>query len=251
MTKTVSTGNTVITCRLNDGAYTNINFDLRNHDWKAKLLNKNVNESFEEWHNTVQSTINHFVPERVVKLAKKQLKRDPWITPSLLKSCTKQRSLYKQTIKSKKAPMKWDKYHTYKVTLDRIKRYLKKNYYQSQCVAFKHDSRKLWKMINEITGKCNDKSCVIDSTKSDNIEHYDAKNITNSLGRNLSTVGETYANKIPSSITPIEGYLGRFPSNTNSIYLPPTDTNEIKKLITKLENKYSSGYDRISNIILK
>ena len=142
-------------------------------------------------------------------------------------------------------------YHAYKTILDRVKRFLKKDYYQSQCIAFKNNSHKLWKIINEINGKCNDKSNIIESIKTNNISYYDAKNIMNSLGEYFSTVGENYANKIPTSNKPIESYLGKIPINTNSIYLSPTDKNEIKKLIGKLENKHSSGYDKISNIILK
>ena len=106
-------------------------------------------------------------------------------------------------------------------------------------------------MINEITGKCNDKSSIIDSIKSDNVLYYDAKNITNSLGKYFSTVGENYANKITPPAKTIESYLGKIPINNHSIYLPPTDKNEIKKLINKLENKHSSGCGRISNTILK
>ena len=71
------------------------------------------------------------------------------------------------------------------------------------------------------------------------------------MGEYFSTVGENYANKIPTANKTIESYLGKIPININSIYLSPTDKNEIMKLIGKLENKHSSGYDKISNIILK
>ena len=91
----------------------------------AKLANKNVNECFEEWHRAVQSSINQVAPEREVKLTQKQLKRDPWITSSLLKSCTRQKKLYKLAIKFKNDTKTWNRYHAYKVILDRVKRFLK------------------------------------------------------------------------------------------------------------------------------
>ena len=242
---------TIVTRKLNDEAYEKINSVLNSYDWKAKLSNKNIDDCFEEWHSTVQSTINKIAPEKKVKLTKKQLKRAPWITANLLKSCTRQKKLYKLALKSQNNPVAWNKYHAYKTILDRVKRFLKKDHFQSQCIAFKNNSHKLWKIINEINGKCNDKSNIIESIKTNNISYYDAKNITNSLGEYFSTVGENYANKIPTSNKTIESYLGKIPINTNSIYLSPTDKNEIKKLIGKLENKHSSGYDKISNIILK
>ena len=160
---------------MNDEAYEKINSMLNSYDWKAKLSNKNVDDCFEEWHSTVQSTIYQIAPEREVKLTKKQLKHDPWITSNLLKSCTRQKKLYKLALKSKNNPETWNKYHAYKVILDRVKRFLKKDYYQSKCIAFKHNSRKLWKIINEIKGKCNDKGNIIECIKTNNISYYDAK----------------------------------------------------------------------------
>ena len=242
---------TVLTRKLDDEAYDKINSALNSHDWKTKFSNKNVDKCFDEWHSTVQSTINKFAPECKVKLTKKQLKRDPWISPSLLKSCTKQKKLYKLSIKSNKDPDTWNKYHSYKVILDRIKRTLKKDYYQAQCLAFKRNTRKLWEIINEIKGKCNDKSNIIESIKANDITYYDAKNITKSLGEYFSTVGENYANKIPAPDKNITSYLREIPINNKSLYLPPTNRDEIMKLISGLMNKQSSGFDKISNIILK
>ena len=95
---------TIVTCKLNDEAYEKINSALNSHDWKAKLSNKNTDDCFEEWHSTAQSTINQIAPEQKIKLTKKQLKRAPWITSNLLKSCTRQKKLYKLALKSKRRP---------------------------------------------------------------------------------------------------------------------------------------------------
>ena len=40
-------------------------------------------------------------------------------------------------------------------------------------------------------------------------------------------------------------------SNHNSLFLSPTTTQEIVKLVSRLPNKCSSGHDNISNILLK
>ena len=242
---------TILTRKLDEEAYNKINSSLISRDWKTKFRNKNVDECFDAWHSTLQSTIDKFAPERKIKLTKRQLKRDPWITSSLLKSCKKQKKLYKKSIKFNKDPDTWNKYQSYKAILDKIKRTLKKDYYQAQCLAFKRNTRKLWKIINEIKGKCNDKSNIIESIKSNDITYYDAKNITNSLGEYFSTVGENYANKIPKPEKSITSYLRDIPTNNRSIYLPPTNKYEITKLINRLENKQSSGFDKISNMILK
>ena len=45
--------------------------------------------------------------------------------------------------------------------------------------------------------------------------------------------------------------MNKIERNTNSIFLKPTDENEIKRLITDLPNKTSCGHDEINNILLK
>ena len=57
--------------------------------------------------------------------------------------------------------------------------------------------------------------------------------------------------KIP---TPKKGaceYIEKISETVNSIYFQPTDQNEIKRIISQLPNKGSSGYDNISNKLLK
>ena len=39
--------------------------------------------------------------------------------------------------------------------------------------------------------------------------------------------------------------------NDNSLFLIPTDTSEIKRVVNNLNNKMSAGQDGISNIVLK
>ena len=64
-------------------------------------------------------------------------------------------------------------------------------------------------------------------------------------------MGRNYAEKIPKSTTSIDTYLSKLQSNRGSIFLKPTNPTEIKRLIGKLPNKGSSGFDKIDNIMLK
>ena len=49
----------------------------------------------------------------------------------------------------------------------------------------------------------------------------------------------------------LKGYLKSLNQHHTSMFLHPTTTNEILALIKKLPNKRSSGYDNISNLLLK
>ena len=75
--------------------------------------------------------------------------------------------------------------------------------------------------------------------------------IADQLGKYFSQVGKTFARKVGPSKTSIDSYLERIRLCQKSIFLNPTSEDEVKRLIEQLPHKTSSGYDRISNIILK
>ena len=83
------------------------------------------------------------------------------------------------------------------------------------------------------------------------IPRYDPKTITNEFCKHFSTVGEVYANNIPPASKNISDYLNAIPQNQQSIFLDPTDTNKIRELINELVPKNSSGFDNLSNKLLK
>ena len=60
-----------------------------------------------------------------------------------------------------------------------------------------------------------------------------------------------FADKIPSPTTSIVDYLKCLQSSKASIFFNPTDVLEIKRIVTMLPSKKSSGHDNISNILLK
>ena len=64
-------------------------------------------------------------------------------------------------------------------------------------------------------------------------------------------MGEKFANNTPKLEKNLDHYLSLILKNHNSIFLAATNPNEITKLIEKLPNKKSSGYDNIDNILLK
>ena len=220
------------------------------HDWENDFCNDDVNSNFTRFHDKLVSTLNKVAPERKIKLSNKQSKRESWIGPSLLKCSTKQHKYYKQALKNKDN-FHWERYKAYKKFFDRVKRYMRIDYYKNKCVEFKNNSKKLWKMINKISGKNNDKTSIIDYIKVDNIEYYDSLGITNNLCKYFANIGENLASKIPKSKKHINEYLAKIKRNEKSLFLRPTSEQEINKIIEKLPNKNSSGHDNISNILLK
>ena len=106
-------------------------------------------------------------------------------------------------------------------------------------------------MINKISGKTNNKTELIECLHISNIDCYDAKNIVNEFGKYFSNVGKNFTESIPTPKKPIRKFIDKMVLNEKSMFLYDVTESEVSNLIDKLENKSSSGFDNISNVILK
>ena len=116
-------------------------------------------------------------------------------------------------------------------------------YYRQKFIDFKDNSRLLWRTINEVLGKSNDKNSSIDMLN--NIELHNPLDIANQFSKYFTTVGANLAKSIP-----MDG-LQKFPRERDSIFLYSTNEDKMSNIINSLPNKSSSGADEISNKILK
>ena len=113
------------------------------------------------------------------------------------------------------------------------------------------DTRELWKTINQVIGRSSDKSTCINELRTENLILTRQKDIANELGRFFSTVGENFAKQTPKPKKDTNHYLSLILRNDMSIFLSATTPLEIVRLIEKLTNKKSSGYDNIDNVLIK
>ena len=92
---------------------------------------------------------------------------------------------------------------------------------------------------------------MIESLKVGSILTHDAKQITDTFCSFFANVGKEYANLIPKGNHNIGYYLNKIPQNQQTMYTTPTSKYEVEKIIGTLKNKNSSGFDEVSNKILK
>ena len=241
----------IITSRnLTDKTLQKINKNLMRTNWPM-VITENVNDSFDTFHDLLLKTIDIHAPIVTRKLSNKSFRREPWLSASLLRSINTQKKLYTRTLKSNASECDITKYKTYKKILDKLKRSEKISYYHSKCSDFKNNVKKLWELINQVIGKTVDKSSVISHITVNETEILNEKAIANEFSKYFSSVGKTFASKVKNSKCKITYYNDKITRNPKSIYLYCTSEIEIKKLIENLPNKTSSGYDNISNILLK
>ena len=226
---------------------------LQGKNWDLELnpYRHNTDAMSEKFLRVLGEAIDHFTPYRERTINNKRLRKEKWMTGALLISINKGRKLYKKSISSEASVKDKKKYGDYMLVLRKVKRYARKKYYLDRCIEFRSNTRELWKTINQVLGRNNDKSTCISELKTEKLVIMRQIDIANELGRFFSTVGEKFANNTPKPEKNLDHYLSLILRNHNSIFLAATNPNEITRLIEKLPNKKSSGYDNIDNILLK
>ena len=232
---------------INNNALNNIKEDLSKINWHAKLKDKLASDSFHTFHTELVTSLNKHAPEKLVRIKEKRIK-NPWMSKGLKNSLIKSKKLYEKALID---PALWSKYKEFMVILRKCKRKLKLNYYQNKCNDFIKNGKKMWNLINKINGKINDKTCIIDYLKVNNIKYLIGKDISNQFGKYFASVGKELALKIEEPKTPLHKYLNKIKTNSKCMFFEPTSLQEVSNIIHSLKPKNSSGYDDISNKLLK
>ena len=227
-----------------------LNDEICTFDWSTITgSSDHIDTKTETLVTKLNDHINHFLPYRTKKISYRKLRTEPLITPALMKSINKGKILYKNQLQGNVIlRMKYKEYNT---ILNKVKRHAKKQYYIDKCIEFRSNTKHLWKTINKIVGKTNDKSTVISELIVQNKTLTHPVEISNQFCNYFSNVGKNFAEKIPKNKKPIEEYLSMIRMNKKSVFFYPTTGQEITKLIRNLPNKKSSGHDDIDNVLLK
>ena len=149
--------------------------NLNEHDWTEDLLSNDYDKNVEKIHKRLTEKIDYFIPERTRQINYKNLRWEPWLTTDIQISNNKARKLYRNILKASSNESDLLKYETYNNALTKLKCTAKRTYYLVKCETFKHNTRKLWEVINKISGKVNDKTRIIDCICVDDIAHYKPK----------------------------------------------------------------------------
>ena len=189
----------------------------------------NVNSAYNTFSNIVLNAINKAAPEHVVHVSAKNRTVELWVTKGICQSGKKLRQLYKKTIEVNATDNIIAQYKKYQNNYNRLKRITKIKYYHEKCNAYKSNINKLWKLMNDITGKISDKTNCLELLEINSVEYYMKKYISNYVGDYFANVGKQYAQKIVPSSTHINEYLSKIGQNRNSFNVLPIDRGEIKK----------------------
>ena len=204
--------------------------ELECFDWSI-VQNMNCEEGFDFLHCAITQTLDKHMPIKCY--SKKRTKRpEPWLMKGILRSNNKLLCLYKKTLLLEATETDRLRYTEYKRVLRRIKQRAKLNYYQTQCVEHKSNTKRLWQLINCASGKISDKSSTIECLNINGIKNYEASAIASEFAKFFSGIGLEYAAEIKEDVNyPLKHYMDKMPIHNKSLFLYATTQTEIDKLI--------------------
>lgn len=249
LTPTQHKSTTIIYRSINDKAINNIRQQLDSINWHS-LYNTHINDSVTKLNSEIKNALDLHAPEKTKLISNKNKLKQPWMTTELLKSTKTRDKLYSKCISKPRDSPAYIKFLEHRNSHNRQKRITKQNYYTGLLQDYKHDSRKTWSILNSLTGRNKKKTSISDSFLTDNnIPITDQAQISNNFCKYFTEVGHKLASKIPKPVKPFEKHL--INKNNLSMFLYPTDPEEINKTLSALKPKTSTGHDNINSKLIK
>ena len=202
-----------------------------------------ANLAYNRFHYALTEIFDKLVPLR------KNLSRSKtdagWFNKQLKTLINKRNKLHRLWIKDKENARKKDSFLMQRLKVDKAIRVAKKNFFYKKFADCIGDSRQVFQVLNEVTGKrC--QSRQLNSLEVDGFEVYDYKEMANAFNHHFVSVGSKLAQSRPGKKPPKTDHRAH-----QSMYLFRTNENECLKVIQQLKSKHSSGPDNVSNVVLK
>ena len=159
---------------------------LQDHDWTQDLVDPSPSKNMEEIHNMLTTTIDHCIPYKERTVNHKHIRKEAWLTASIKISVDRNKKLHAKMLKGEYTRNKYTQYNN---VLRKTIRCAKLKFYQDMCYEYRSQTKKLWGLINEIGGKNNNKSCLIEYLKINEVREYSAEKISNRFAKYLLGLG--------------------------------------------------------------
>ena len=215
----------------------------------------NPNHNYDILENIIVNTINKHMPTKFIRFNKYKVKKSDWITHGILRSIKYRDKLYKilklTSPDSPDYPHKKQNFVTYRAILGKCIRNCRRLYYSTQLNHFKKDATKTWAILKDLI-KTNTKDSTSSIININGVKSSNPGDIANHFNDYFSSIGPKLAANIPnhSDGNPkFEDYLQEKP-NTTFIFRQVSE-DEVAEIFNSLHSKNSTGYDNLSNKLLK
>ena len=177
-----------------------LDYQLSEFD-SAVMSESNPNPICDRFFNVFNDTLNKHAPFREVTRLEQKLRKKTWITKGILVSIKTKNQLYRRTLKDK-SQSAIRHFKSYRNTLTHVKELAKKQYFNNQVQNARHNSKLVWKTINDLVRYKKIRSQDITGLEfeNDKIIENDSE-ISKAFNDYFATIGSNLANKIPEPST--------------------------------------------------
>ncbi len=221
---------------------------LERYDWTF-LHNLDSNAAYDKFLELLTAELNSAAPLKRINILPTNVIREPWLTKGIIKSSKTLDKLYNKTLNKQKDHITHQEFRSYRNQYNRIKKKMKQDYYHNLFQKYKKDIRKTWEVMRTIIKKTNDKSKISDTFMLGDTKLDDPNEIASAFCDYFTNIGHELSNKIPIPNKRFDQYMN-VPPTENSMFMRPTDLNEISAIIKKLKPKKSTGSDNISSWLI-
>ena len=213
------------------------------------MLNNNCPEiACETFIQTFKHIYDSSLPKKTIRVTKKMINRQCWVTKGLIQSTKTKSKLYHKKL-TKPTPENIQKYKDYNNQYNYIKRALKKQYYETKLLETKDNLKATWNVLKNIIGLKSKQSKFPTYFKSDNRTITDQIDIVNEFNQFFANVGENVSSKLPRNQNDPQIYLRQ--KYQNSFFMNPLTQTEIITIANSLKTKTSMGHDGMPTKMLK
>ena len=205
-----------------------------------KIETNDCNSEIKKFVDWISKVVNSYFPMRSKVISRNRL-NSPWLSKEIMRFINKKHKLF---IALKRNLISYNYFKSYSNVLRFLIDRAKVLYFRHKLGTCNNDSKKLWKVMNNILGRNKKGSSLLNEIQlDDGTIVTDSENVANEFNR--------YFNSIPKETQvnlkkPLFDYMYLVPINNNTLTLHPTCSAEIIKIINAFKNKGSS-----SNIPLK
>lgn len=219
---------------------------MSSSDWTEFYYTEDINKAVDILYKTHIFAFNKAFPLK--QLSRKRAKDKKWVTTGLKKSIQEKSKLYKLYL-SKPTMKNKQKYSAYRNILTSCIRKAEDLYFMKLMENTKNNLFHLWKVFGSIINpKKIKRDNQIKELLFDNKKLTSNVDIANAMNEYFTSIGETLNANITSN-KESKTYLKN--RTTQTFFLFPTDSEEIIKLIGKINPRKAGGSDNISPKILR
>ena len=216
-------------------------------DWSFITAESDTECKSQMFEDFLKKALDIHCPIKTTKFNSRIHSKEPWMTEGLKISRNKKAKIYKKWITSQNTKF-LDEYKKYQSTYNKIIRECKAKFYKELYETNYKDTRKMWQLTNEILKRKQKKGSKNITPTRNGEKITDSKEIADLFNEHFVSIGAKLATQFENN----ENFLKYMPKASKETFqFKIIGNREYNNLIKNLKNKKSSGYDCISNQMIK